>query len=212
MLRFHQGGCRIVYEADIVDFFGTVNIDRLLQGIVFPKLSDPSLNTLIKAAFEMEIGNKKDLPQEDWELYPESSSGLPQGGYLSPLFSNIYLATFDHRMLQEGFRLIRYADDFIVMCETIEEAGRAYDLSREILEKNLGLKLHPRDDNNHEARTRIIRVSQTLIQFLGIQFNGSRIWPAAEKRQKLSQKMGKLEYSIGSLSKPPNLVAAIPGD
>lgn len=153
MLQYHQDGCRYMLEADIVDFFGTVNINRLLQEYVFPNLPDTTINTLIDAAFRMEVGNLEDLPKEDWELYPESSTGLPQGGYLSPLFSNVYLSEFDHRMLDGNFRLIRYADDFIVMCKTRKEAEKAYQLARDILENKLDLKLHERNDTKKEART-----------------------------------------------------------
>lgn len=194
MLRFHQDGCRLILEADIENFFGTVDINKLL-GIVFSKLTDRTLDVLIEEAFKVEIGNKNDLLEEDWVLFPESSTGLPQGGYLSPLFSNVYLSKFDHKLLDAKFRLVRYADDFIIMCESIQEAEKAYDLSRQILEEELGLRLHPREDADPEARTRIIRVSQNPITFLGIQFNGARIWPASEKRVKLSNKLSELGKS-----------------
>ena len=197
MLQYHQAGCRFVFEADIVSFFDTVDIQKLLNEMIFPVLPDTSLQDLITAAFNMEIGNRNDLPEEDWELYPESSTGLPQGGYLSPLFSNVYLSGFDKKMLEANFRLIRYADDFVVLCSSNEEAEKAYDLSRKILEQELGLELHAREDDNLTGRTRIVRPSQTTIQFLGIQFNGARIWPADEKRQKLSQKLTDLMHSKG---------------
>ena len=192
MLQYHQDGCRFILEADIMDFFGTVNTSKLLHDLIFPNLADTTINALIEAAFQMEVGNLHDLPEEDWELYPESSVGLPQGGYLSPLFSNIYLSEFDQRMLKEKFRLIRYADDFIVMCKTQNEAEGAYDLSRKFLEDELGLKLHYRDDNDKLARTRIVRVSQKPILFLGIQFNGLRIWPSKNKRRNLIYKLDQV--------------------
>lgn len=191
MLRYHQGGCGVVFEADIVRFFDTVNTEKLLDDMVFPALPDNTLCDLINAAFRMEIGNRVDLPEEDWELFPESATGLPQGGYLSPLFSNIYLSVFDKKMLDANFRLVRYADDFLVMCETVEEAEKAYDLSRHILEQELGLELHKRDDSP-TGRTRIVKPTQTTIQFLGVQFNGRRIWPTSEKRQKFTEKLTDL--------------------
>jgi RNA-directed DNA polymerase len=192
MLTHHQNGCKVILEADIKSFFDTVDRDKLLQKMIFPVLSDNSLNQLIMNVFEVEIGNKDDLPEEDWELYPEGASGLPQGGYLSPLFSNIYLSSFDQRMISAGHKLIRYADDFIVMCETSEKAEAAYTLALKILEGKLGLAVHPRDDTNRKAKTRVVSVSQTPIAFLGIHFDGSRIWPDGEKRQKLTYKMIRL--------------------
>jgi RNA-directed DNA polymerase len=143
----------------------------------------------------MEIGNKDNLPEEDWDLYPESAGGLPQGGYLSPLFSNIYLSDFDHTMIKNKYKLIRYADDFIVMCKTLEEAEGAYILTRYMLEDLLGLEMHPRVDKDKKARTRIIKITQTTIQFLGVHFNGVRIWPDSEKRKRLSEKLAAISSS-----------------
>ena len=192
MLTHHRNGYKVVLEADIKNFFDTVDRNKLLEEMIFPALSDPSLNQLITKVFEMEIGNKENLPEEDWELYPEGAGGLPQGGYLSPIFSNVYLSSFDQQMIDAGQKLIRYADDFIVMCKTNEEAEAAYSLALDVLEQELGLAVHPRDDMGKQAKTRVVLVSQNPIVFLGIQFNGSRIWPDGEKRQKLTYKMMRL--------------------
>jgi len=210
MLELHQSGYSVILEADIIDFFGTVDTNKLLNEMVFQNLSDESLNQLIEKVFKMEVGNKDMMPEEDWELYPESAGGLPQGGYLSPLFSNIYLSDFDHSMIKNRYKLIRYADDFIVMCKTIEEAEDAYTLTRYLLEDKLGLKMHTRDDIDKKARTRIVKITQTSIQFLGIQFNGVRIWPDSEKRKKLSEKLSKVSSSsknvIDLLTRMRNLI------
>lgn len=192
MLKHHQVGCGVILETDIIDFFGTVKVDRLLNEMIFPSLPDKTLNDLIKAAFEMEIGNKANLPEEDWELFPESAVGLPQGGYLSPLFSNVYLSMFDHVMIEAHFRLIRYADDFIVLCKSIDEAEDAYKVTRDILETRLGLELHERNDTSKKAKTRIVWITQTPIEFLGIKFDGRRIWPDPEKRRLFSNKLSSL--------------------
>jgi RNA-directed DNA polymerase len=189
MLQLHNEGFFIILEADIVKFFDNVNVDKLLDEMIFPRLPDATLNHLIKGAFEMEISNKYELPEEDWELYPESSAGLPQGGYLSPLFSNVYLSGFDRLMLQSNYKLIRYADDFIVMCKTKLEADDAYQLAKKILEADLGLKLHERNDSDNKSKTRVINVNQTPIKFLGIEFNGVRTWPDGEKRLQFSNKL-----------------------
>ena len=192
MLKLHKDGHHVILEADIEKFFDTVDLNILLNEMIFPNLLDDSINNLIVGAFKMEIGNKDKLPEDDFELYPDSAVGLPQGGYLSPLFSNIYLSEFDQSMLRENFQLIRYADDFIVMCKSMEEAENAYKHAQKILEMDLNLKLHPRDDNGKQAKTRIVKVSQTTIKFLGVQFNGLRIWPDPEKRRQLSNKLSSI--------------------
>jgi len=192
MLSLHNKGYSVILEADIERFFDTVDTNKLLNNMIFPNLPDNSINHLIENAFKTEIGNKDELPDDDFELYPESSAGLPQGGYLSPLFSNIYLSEFDHKMLRENFQLIRYADDFIIMCKTIEEAENAYNLAKKILEGDLNLTLHPRADNDKTAKTRVIKVTQTTIKFLGVQFNGVRIWPDPVKRKQLFEKLSSI--------------------
>ena len=211
MLKLHQDGYHIILEADIKNFFDTVDLDKLLNEMIFPKLPDATINQLIRGAFEMEVGNKYALPEEDWKLYPESSTGLPQGGYLSPLFSNVYLSEFDHLMLQSNFQLIRYADDFIVMCKSWSEVEDAYQLARKVLEEKLGLKLHERNDSDKQSKTRVINISQTSIKFLGIEFNGTRIWPDPEKRNQFSNKLSAIPSKsltvINLLTSTKNLLA-----
>src|ERR1700752_17684 len=132
MLTYHQENCEYVLEADIVNFFDKVKVDILLDEKIYPKLPDETINKLIKEVFEMEIGNRDDLSTDERNLYPEGSVGLPQGGYLSPLFANIYLSELDQAMIKARFRLIRYADNFIVMCKSRAEAEQAYKLVKKI--------------------------------------------------------------------------------
>lgn len=192
MLSYHQKGNIYIFETDIVDFFGSINVDYLLNDLVFPKLQDNSANHLIEDIFKIEIGKNNSYPEEDWELYGDSTSGLPQGGNLSPLFSNVYLNLLDQSLLDKKIKLIRYADDFIVMAKTIDEAEGAYELSMDIIENQLGLQLHDRNDDSKTAKTRIVQVSQNSIKFLGIRFNGNRIWPSGEKTNNLFEKIRKV--------------------
>ncbi len=189
LLNCHQNGCNIVFEADIESFFGTVNVDDLLYRLIFPNLQDDTINTLIEDAFAIEIGNREELSDEDLLLFPEEAMGLPQGGYLSPLLSNIYLSNFDHVMLGNGFSLIRYADDFIVMCKSADDAEIAYKLAKQLLEQDLGLKLHPRNGEDKKAKTRIIELGKQKIKFLGVLFDGKRILPDPDKKRELSNKL-----------------------
>jgi RNA-directed DNA polymerase len=189
MLKYHQEGYNIILEADIEKFFDTVKVDDLLNNMIYPNLRDGTLNTLVGKAFEMEIGNREDLSEEVKHLFPDDAMGLPQGGYLSPLFSNIYLSGFDQTMINNGFLLIRYADDFIVMCKSIAEAEQAYELAKTILEEELGLKIHERNDRDKKAKTRVLELGKQKIKFLGVQFDGKRILPDPDKKIELSHKL-----------------------
>lgn len=191
MIALYSEGRPIVLEADIQKFFDTVNQEKLLNEMIFPVLQDNSINNLIESALKQEVGNLNLLSEKDKQLFLDSGSGLPQGGSLSPLFANVYLSGFDRQMLQNGFGLVRYADDFIVMCKDAEEAKRAHQLAKKLLEDDLGLKLHPLSG----AKTKISKITQDKFEFLGVMFNGKRLWPSTETQQSLKQKLREItEY------------------
>jgi len=145
VIGLHRKGNPIVLEVDIKDFFGSVNRDKLLEEMVYPQLPDGTLNEMIKNALNQEVGNLVET-DSDWELFPDC--GIPQGGGLSPLFANVYLHGFDREMVENGFGLVRYADDFVVMCKDEDEARHAYEKAVDILEGKLGLSLHKLDEEN----------------------------------------------------------------
>ena len=170
MGQYFEEGYKIILEADIIKFFDTINSSNLIK-LIQESLPDTSINHLLSGAINQELGNINELKDKKvFEQYFESSEqGIPQGNALSPLLANIYLSCFDQRMLKEGFRLIRYADDFIVMCKTHAEAKRAYDVAIEELEVNLQLKLHPLEI---QGKTRIVDPRQHEFIFLSVRFDG----------------------------------------
>ena len=109
---------------------------------------------------------------ESWT--PES--GAPQGAVLSPLLSNVYLNPLDHLAAQAGFQMIRYADDFVILCRTAEEAQAALELVRKWVAEN-GLTLHP-------MKTKIVAAETEGFDFLGYHFRGDRHWPREKSLKK----------------------------
>jgi RNA-directed DNA polymerase len=91
------------------------------------------------------------------------------GGVISPLLANIYLNPLDHLMAQQGFEMVRYADDFVILCQTPEEAEHALRLVKEWT-GSAGLALHP-------EKTSIVNVNETGFEFLGYRFYKDRRWP-----------------------------------
>lgn len=167
-----RGGNHVL-DADIQDYFGSIEHERLLQ-LVGRRISDRRVLRLVRqwlTAGVMEEGR-----------VTETLSGTPQGGVISPLLSNIYLHELDRvwedRCADLGV-LVRYADDFVVLCPTkaaVEEAERRV----RIVLGRLGLTLHP-------AKTRRVDLSwgKEGFDFLGChlrkRLSGS-IWEKERRR------------------------------
>jgi RNA-directed DNA polymerase len=156
-----------IVDADLRQFFDTIDQEKLID-LIAEEISDSRVLQLVRAmlrAGAMEGG-----------YWKPTLTGVPQGGVASPLWSNIFLTPFDRKMAQEGFRLTRWADDFVVLCQTREEAQRALAIATQVLREELGVELHPQ-------KTRIVHVSQGF-EFLGYkvkQGTGHRL-PASKRR------------------------------
>jgi len=166
-------GHKWVLEADIKKFFDKVPRKALIDKFV-EEIRIVSITPLVKQAIETEVGNPEEFnPQE--KAFLMADSGIPQGGVLSPMLANFYLHEFDIAMEVAGFKLIRYADDFVVMCSSKKEAERAYALCVEVLEKRLGLEIHHLGEAGN--KTRIFPFSHGFT-FLGIEFRGDKVIPS----------------------------------
>jgi RNA-directed DNA polymerase len=164
-----------VLEGDIAKFFDTV--DRfLLMSRFLHEIRVPSLENLITRALQLEIGNLDAFSPFEKDMFPRADSGIPQGGVLSPLLANFYLYPFDRAMTDAGFSLVRYADDFVVMCESEQRARDAYSLAERVLQADLRLVLHPLTEG---SKTRITLYSKGFT-FLGLHFQGGLVRPSSK--------------------------------
>src|SRR5215831_1786739 len=143
------GGREWIVDADLKDFFGSVEHEKLLT-LVAQRVADGRVLRLLEAMLKAGSYGKG-------RLFP-TERGTPQGGVVSPLLSNILLTPFDREMRLKGYQLTRYADDWVVTCKSAAEARAAVDAARRILEQ-LGVELHPQ-------KTRIVHV-QNGFEFLG---------------------------------------------
>jgi group II intron reverse transcriptase/maturase len=144
-----QGGSEWIVDADLRDFFGSVDHEKLLT-LVAQRVADGRVLRLIKAMLKAGSYGKG-------QLFP-SERGTPQGGVVSPVLSNILLTPFDREMRLRGYQLTRYADDWVITCKSAAEARAAVDAAHRIL-KQLGVELHPQ-------KTRIVHVRYGF-EFLG---------------------------------------------
>ncbi len=152
-----EEGNEWVVDADLRDFFGSVDHEKLLT-LVNQRVSDGRVLRLLRSMLKAGcITSGKRLPTEQ---------GAPQGGVVSPLLSNVLLTPFDREMRRRGYRLTRFADDWVVTCRSRSEAKAALRVAARILEK-LGVELHAK-------KTRIVHVKYGF-EFLGYKIKrGSR--------------------------------------
>ena len=136
-------GYEFVFEADIADFFGSLDHD-ILMSLVEARVSDRRMLKLLRQW--LRAGVLAD------GVLSETVTGTPQGGVISPLLANIYLHAFDRAWAERGTgEVVRYADDFVVMCATRQQAEQAHEMAGVILGE-LGLRLHP--DKTHVVELR----------------------------------------------------------
>jgi RNA-directed DNA polymerase len=150
-----KAGYAHVVDADLKSYFDTIPHDRLLA-LVAKKVSDGKVLNLIDAFLHQGVLDGL----AEWT--PEQ--GTPQGAVISPLLSNIYLDPLDHLMAETGFEMVRYADDFVILCRSAEDAARALAAVQDWA-ASAGLTLHP-------TKTRVIDARAESFDFLGYRFEG----------------------------------------
>jgi len=152
-----EQGYEWVVDADLKDFFGSA-VHVKLMVLLNQRVADGRVLALLESI--MKVGYL-----EDGKVH-QTQRGVPQGGVISPLISNVLLTPFDREMRRKGYRLTRFADDWVVTCRTRAEAQSALTFATKVLEK-LGVVLN-RD------KTRIVHVRQGF-EFLGYKIKrGSR--------------------------------------
>jgi RNA-directed DNA polymerase len=164
-----RAGYTWVVDADLKSYFDSIPHEPLLARVQ-EKVSDGRVIKLLQAYLEQ--GVMEGLAS--WT----PTAGTPQGAVISPLLSNIYLDPLDHLLATRGVEMVRYADDFVILCRTEAEARQALAWVQDWTVSN-GLSLHP-------EKTRLVDATiRGGFDFLGYHFERGYRWPRAKSIKKL---------------------------
>jgi RNA-directed DNA polymerase len=172
--RLLKEGYSFVVDADLKSYFDTIPDGELVKRVE-GKVSDGRVLELIEAYLKQEIVKE----MERWT----PTAGTPQGAVISPLLANIYLHPLDCQMQQNGYRMIRYADDFVVLCRSWEQAQLALAEVKAWIKGN-GLILNA--DKTHVGDC---RQKGQGFDFLGYHFELGRRWVRQKSYQAIQDRI-----------------------
>jgi RNA-directed DNA polymerase len=177
-----KSGSLYVVDADIRKFFDTLDQDLLMKRVE-QHVADSRVLALLRLFLKQEV------MEETGSWTPDE--GTPQGAVISPLLANIFLNPLDHLMAENGYTMVRYADDSVILCRSQAQAQSALELMQRWCEAH-GLTLHP-------DKTRIADLNQTGegFDFLGYRFqrtatNGVRHWAGKKACKKLRTRLSPI--------------------
>lgn len=163
-----------VVDADLKGYFDSIPQDPLMAA-VGQHISDGPILDLIRRFLQQGV-------MESGKGWQPTETGTPQGAVISPLLANIYLNPLDHLMAKRGQEMVRYADDFVIMCQSEAEANEVLETLRQWVGQ-AGLTLHP-------TKTRIVDASQKGgFDFLGYHFERGHRWPRQKSLDKFRETM-----------------------
>jgi RNA-directed DNA polymerase len=161
-----------VIDADLKAYFDTIPQEKLMK-LLEEHIADGALLELLKKMLQQGV-------METGKGWQPTERGTPQGAVVSPLLANIYLNPLDHLMARQGRDMVRYADDFVILCDNQQEAQRVLEELRQWTEA-AGLTLHP-------TKTRIVDASQKGgFDFLGYHFERGHRWPRQKSLDKFRE-------------------------
>jgi RNA-directed DNA polymerase len=172
--RLLKAGYDWVVDADLKSYFDTIPHERLLA-LVAARVADGRVLALVKSFLRAGV-------LEEAKGWQPTERGTPQGGVISPLLANLYLNPLDQQMEHAGREMVRYADDFVILCRSEAEAQAGLDAVRAWV-REAGLTLHP-------EKTRILNATQPGgFDFLGYHFERGMRWPRKKSLEKLKDRL-----------------------
>lgn len=170
-------GCTWIVDADLKSYFDTIPHERLMARVA-ERIADGRVLGLLQSYLKQGV-------MDGWSRYEAGEHGTPQGAVISPLLANVYLSPLDHLMAEHGCEMVRYADDFVILCRTKEAAEAALARVQTWVQEN-GLTLHP-------EKTRLVDATQPGgFDFLGYHFERGYRWPRKKSLMRLKDRIREL--------------------
>ena len=180
-----DSGHEYIVDADLKGYFDSIPHERLMK-LLRERIADGAVLGLIQKYLDAGV-------MEEGKGWEPSTAGTPQGSVISPLLANVYLHPLDVKMKETGREMVRYADDFVVLCRSREEAEQALEAIQQWV-ASVGLQLHP-------TKTRIASLEEGF-EFLGFRYcrskqTGKRIKVPRKKslmklRQRIREKTSRM--------------------
>lgn len=199
--QWRNQGYDWILDADVVKYFDNIQHSRLYAELQ-ERVHDPGVGRLVERWMSSGVVTASGL------ILPRQ--GVPQGSVISPILANVYLDDFDEAIEDTGLKLVRYADDFVVLARSKSRIEQAQELVDHLLE-SMGLELHP-------DKTRITNFQQGF-HFLGHTFvrslvvedtrKGKQARKAEEHRQKVVKTVSPLVYRTDLPSQPTQMQQAL---
>ena len=170
-------GSTWIVDADLKSYFDTIPKDRLMCRVE-ERIADGRVLALLRSYLDQGV-------LEELTLHEPTERGTPQGAVISPLLANLYLDPLDHLLADSGLQMVRYADDFVILCRSEDEAKSALARVQTWVGEN-GLTLHP-------EKTRIVDATQPGgFDFLGYHFERGYRWPRRKALDRLRDKVRQM--------------------
>jgi RNA-directed DNA polymerase len=174
-----------VVDADLKSYFDTIPHERLMA-LIKERVADGRVLALVERFLRAGV-------LETAKGWQPTERGTPQGGVISPLLANLYLDPLDHQMERAGWELVRYADDFVILCRSQTQAQAALGQVQAWMEE-AGLTLHP-------EKTRIVNANAPGgFDFLGYHFERGMKWPRKKSLMKLRERVRAKTLRVGGRS------------
>lgn len=187
----------VILKVDIRKFFD--NIDK---EIVASLLNDYNIHGFVRSLIDQSLSPKLKINDFYDDALTQIKNGIPQGNAISAVLSNLMLLELDMQSKNNGFKMIRYADDMVFICKDIDEAYSILRWVKNYLKYQRNLEIHSLSFEK-DAKTQIkLDIKKNKLKFLGVEFDGERLLPTKECQGRFITKIiSVLKSTVGTAEK-----------